>query len=116
MANSPPKFVRNLKDARVSLDKDCRLGVKVTGHPAPVITWFKDGVEIVTLHTLPSEVCETYTFVISSAQEDDCGEYSCEATNMYGKAATSSKVVLCEESVAVLLNRKGKRADALARS
>lgn len=48
--------MRSLVDTEVRIDQDCRLRVKVRGHPAPVITWKKDGEEIVTLHTLPTEV------------------------------------------------------------
>ena len=58
MANSKPEFVRGLVDTIAIADEDCRLRVKVTGHPAPTVTWLKDKEEIVTLHTLPNEVCK----------------------------------------------------------
>ena len=55
-ANTKPEFTRKLVDTVALMDEDCRLRVKVSGHPPPTVTWLKDGEEIITLTTLPNEV------------------------------------------------------------
>ncbi|XP_046852271.1 neural cell adhesion molecule 2-like isoform X2 [Xenia sp. Carnegie-2017] len=69
-----------------------KINVKVTGKPAPVVTWLKNGAPVrdnpgTYIRTDQSgRVAEAIsTFRLSPARRNDNGDYGCEARNLYGR-------------------------------
>lgn len=65
---------------------------RVTGKPAPVVTWLKNGAPVrdnpgtYILTDQSGRVAEAIsTFRLSPARRNDNGAYGCEARNLYGR-------------------------------
>lgn len=54
---------------------------QVTGYPAPAVTWYRNGVRIVSTKTL---TIESSTIAIRSLERSDSGKYTVEARNKAG--------------------------------
>lgn len=67
----------------------------VRGTPAPIVSWFKDGVELFSSRSYRVVTDEgTSTLVIHQAALADEGEIKCSATNRVGYAVTRCKLTL----------------------
>ena len=86
------------------------LRVQVKGDPDPQITWTKDGKPLSS-----SEILEVKykngvgTVTIKETFPEDCGKYSCKATNTKGSVETSCKVKILP--MAAKSNGGGKQAN-----
>ena len=82
------------------------LRVQVKGDPDPQITWTKDGKALSS-----SEILEVKykngvgTVTIKETFPEDCGKYSCKATNTKGSVETSCKVKILP------MTKSGKQAN-----
>lgn len=89
---SPPGFKEELRDLSVKYKSNATFVCKVTGHPKPVVKWYKRGKEI-----LPDgkkiKIQEFkggyYQLVISAADEEDATVYQIRATNQGGSISTT---------------------------
>lgn len=69
------------------------LEVLVEGRPEPLVTWYKDGVELsASPHFEISCVDGRARLVILSPQASDSGEYACIARNHLGEARSSARI------------------------
>ncbi len=91
-----PKVVKEIepKELTVPGKKDLRLQCKISGFPAPVIKWLRDGNEIkVRKGVLVSQDASGgATLVVEKAQLTDAGTYTAVGTNEVGQAETSCEV------------------------
>ncbi|XP_063987212.1 uncharacterized protein LOC135167689 isoform X2 [Diachasmimorpha longicaudata] len=79
-----PKYLENLK-AVLCDDGTVNLECKVIGVPQPVLTWYKDGVEL-----KPGDIHR----IISGGDGTCClGTYTCRATNCMGSVSSSASLV-----------------------
>jgi len=62
----------------------------VSGVPKPVITWQKDGVQVVLREKI--YIADDNTLVIKEAEIQDSAKYTCIVENSFGKDDTSSIV------------------------
>ena len=59
------------------------------GKPSPVVTWFKDGVKLVTDNRIKVfNVSSTWYLTIENLRRGDGGLYTCEATNYVGSVTS----------------------------
>ena len=79
--------------------RQVELMVRVTGTPAPKISWFKDGLEVFSgrrsrVVTNGEGTVITSTLLIHQAALADEGEIKCAATNRAGHAVTKAHLRL----------------------
>lgn len=88
---SAPVFIREISDAEISIEDVAKLSVTVIGYPKPKIQWFFNG-----LLLTPSADYkfvfdgDNHSLIILFARREDEGEYTCMASNEYGKAVCSA--------------------------
>ncbi|XP_044288051.1 immunoglobulin-like and fibronectin type III domain-containing protein 1 [Varanus komodoensis] len=95
----PPRFLVPLKPHVVTLGFDCHMSCAVTGHPAPQVTWYKDGKNISQDHSFFSKndfgVC---SLVIPGVTPSDGGQYKVVAINELGQASSKAELTIKEPS------------------
>ncbi|KHN81711.1 Titin [Toxocara canis] len=96
--NIKPEFKEQLMDVSAIEGSEIALECKVVGTPAPVLTWYKDGLKLL----LENRMLQ-YTdrkglsrLNIMNVVIDDAGEYSCEAVNPLGKDFTHCTVKIVD--------------------
>uniref|UniRef100_A0A183TXY2 Immunoglobulin I-set domain protein n=1 Tax=Toxocara canis TaxID=6265 RepID=A0A183TXY2_TOXCA len=94
-AKRPPVFKAQLTNVGVEEGEYCRFETQVApvNDPYMKIEWFKDGKPVLIGHRFRSTL--DFGFVcldVLYALPDDTGEYTCVATNRYGKAKLSAKL------------------------
>jgi hypothetical protein len=91
-----PKVVKEIEPKEVTVPgkKDLKLQCKISGFPAPVIKWQRDGNEIkVRKGVLVSQDASGgATLVVEKAQMTDAGKYTAIGVNEVGQAETSCEV------------------------
>uniref|UniRef100_A0A4W6D352 Hemicentin-1 n=1 Tax=Lates calcarifer TaxID=8187 RepID=A0A4W6D352_LATCA len=83
--NVPPDFRDSETPGNVSvvLSQPTSLVCDVTGSPAPVITWYKDGTPVVSSNSI--QILDMgKTLRLLKAATEDAGSYSCKAINIAG--------------------------------
>lgn len=86
-----PEFTEHLKDLNVDEGTRVTFEVRVSGKPAPKITWYKHGKELISSSRY--EIVQKENFVkliIPKAQRDDTGKYVCVAKNDGGQVQSSA--------------------------
>ncbi|THD24670.1 Titin [Fasciola hepatica] len=91
----PPQFVQPLSSVMAAEGTRVVLDGVVTGHPQPVISWFRQGRKLedgpdVRLEFRDNQVRLT----LSEAFAEDTGEYTCEAENVAGRAQSTATIVI----------------------
>ncbi|KAK3921135.1 Titin [Frankliniella fusca] len=94
-----PHFSKELQDTVALENEKVELTVRVTGTPAPKISWFKDGLEVFSgrrsrVVTDGEGTVITSTLVIHQAALADEGEIKCAATNRAGHAVSKARLRL----------------------
>lgn len=94
-----PEFVQPIKPQVAKPSQVTELKSVVSGKPAPVVTWYRDNVEIVPdeKHTIiyNEETGQTVLTITDTSPLDEC-VYTVEATNPFGNATCRANVVLSE--------------------
>ncbi|XP_023259208.1 titin-like, partial [Seriola lalandi dorsalis] len=86
-----PVFLSQLSPAAVTSGETARFTVKVSGFPKPTVQWSHNGTILKTssMYKLIEER-EEYTLVITKVTSEVQGEYSCTATNRFGKTTCTT--------------------------
>lgn len=86
-----PVFVTKLSPAIVTMGNTAKFTATVAGVPKPVVQWYHNGQVITTssIYTFVQEN-EEYTLVISNVKKEFEGEYTCTASNRFGKSTCAS--------------------------
>lgn len=89
-----PQFSTELEPCTVTEGETAVLECAVAGKPMPEVKWMKDGQQIQpdSRHKIESLASGQQKLTITKASEDDVGEYTCEAVNAAGSAATFAQV------------------------
>ncbi|KAJ0032742.1 hypothetical protein NQD34_002823 [Periophthalmus magnuspinnatus] len=83
--NVPPDFVNSETSGNVSvvLNQPTSIVCDVTGSPPPVITWYKNGIPVVSSNSI--QILDSgKTLKLLQAARPDAGSYSCKAINIAG--------------------------------
>ncbi|CAG9532190.1 unnamed protein product [Cercopithifilaria johnstoni] len=93
--NRPPEFKTKLTNIGVEESDYCRFETQIApvNDPYMKVEWFKDGKPVLIGHRFRSMLDFGFACLdVFYALPDDTGEYTCVATNPYGKATTSAKL------------------------
>ena len=105
----PPKFSTPIHPCVVKEGESCIFSAVVSGAPQPEVIWLKDKVPLVpndhyvTEHDKATNLC---TLTINVATSEDIAVYSCQATNIAGKATCTANVVVVPMSAEVMITDK----------
>uniref|UniRef100_A0A915PRJ2 Ig-like domain-containing protein n=1 Tax=Setaria digitata TaxID=48799 RepID=A0A915PRJ2_9BILA len=94
-AKRPPEFKTKLTNIGVEESDYCRFETQIApiNDPYMKVEWFKDGKPVLIGHRFRSMLDFGFACLdVLYALPDDTGEYTCVATNPYGKATTSAKL------------------------
>ncbi|KAJ0183997.1 hypothetical protein K1T71_000420 [Dendrolimus kikuchii] len=91
----PPQFTMRLRDRRVQATYPVRLTCQVVGNPSPIVTWFKDSVEV-TLDSRHSMYQDEHfhTLEIAPTTVEDGGIYEVMARNTCGAVSCRCGLVV----------------------
>ena len=89
--HAPPAFLTAPQSLTVTQGATTNFTVEVSGVPAPVFTWFKDGVRLT--NSSGYSAVDTANLLVLTAQAAQAGSYVVVATNVAG-AITSAPVTL----------------------
>uniref|UniRef100_A0A3Q4HV55 Ig-like domain-containing protein n=2 Tax=Pseudocrenilabrinae TaxID=318546 RepID=A0A3Q4HV55_NEOBR len=97
----PPSFIQRLQSSTVRQGSQVRLDVRVTGIPAPVVKFYREGAEIQSSTDFRIiQDGDLHSLLIAEAFPEDSGTYSVTATNSSGRAtSTAELLVQGEEAV-----------------
>ncbi|KAJ9596374.1 hypothetical protein L9F63_012602, partial [Diploptera punctata] len=96
----PPVFGRRLQAQVAKVGERVCMGCEVTGTPDPVITWYKDGIQI--LGAVPGGPFRTkiqgnsYSLIIEKAGLEHSGKYTVKAVNSGGEAQCIADFIVME--------------------
>lgn len=98
---APPSFIQRLQSSTVRQGSQVRLDVRVTGIPAPVVKFYREGAEIQSSTDFRIiQDGDLHSLLIAEAFPEDSGTYSVTATNSSGRAtSTAELLVQGEEAV-----------------
>jgi len=102
-----PVFNTDLSNAETLLGEDANFACKLSGKPAPKITWCRDGEELMASDRVKfmSPDSRTHILRLSRVEEADLGVYECKATNKVGTLSSKAKLIITD-----LEERKKERA------
>ena len=91
-----PVFLVKATNMEVMEGKSCRINIRVTGRPPPVITWYKNGEPCVEsgLSRITVQENGVESLIFDEAHEHDNGEYTVMADNAGGRAITNCKLTV----------------------
>ena len=95
---SAPEFVQVLEESVAREGQPHRLSCRLTGHPQPVVSWFKNGIcvdhcrDYVISEDGNEEICCQLSF--AQVFVEDGAVFECRARNEAGEAATSAKLTV----------------------
>lgn len=86
-----PVFVTKLSPAIVTVGNTAKFTVVLAGFPKPVVQWYHSG-QVITSSSIYTFVQENeeYTLVISNVKKELEGQYTCTASNRFGKSTCAS--------------------------
>ncbi|GMR51488.1 hypothetical protein PMAYCL1PPCAC_21683, partial [Pristionchus mayeri] len=100
-AAKAPEFIIKLQDKNVKVSEQTVLECKVTGTPAPKITWFHEQEEIRSSAKYTIEtIDEVQRLTVTKTEKIESGSYHCVAVNEAGKAETSSRLAVYTPNIA----------------
>ncbi|KAJ3599333.1 hypothetical protein NHX12_033296 [Muraenolepis orangiensis] len=93
---SPPAFEVLLLNVSTKMGQTIKLTCRVTGSPAPVVTWLKDGLQLDddSRHIITAERTGTCSLILDGLTAEDSGQYVCYATSSMGNASTLAQVTV----------------------
>ncbi|GMT37605.1 hypothetical protein PFISCL1PPCAC_28901 [Pristionchus fissidentatus] len=96
-----PEFIIKLQDKNVKVNENAVLECKVTGTPAPKITWFHEQEEIRSSSKYTIEtIDEVQRLTVIKTEKIESGSYRCVAENEAGKAETTSRLAVFTPNIA----------------
>ena len=91
-----PVFLVKATNMEVMEGKSCRINIRVTGRPPPLITWFKNGEPVVEsgLSRITVQENGVESLIFDEVHENDNAEYTVMAENAGGRAVTNCKLTV----------------------
>lgn len=83
----PPTSIRTHDAA-----PEIRLQCKAVGSPQPVITWSRNGIQLISSNRIQIE--SDGSLVIRPVETGDHGTYRCDATNINGRVSAEADVLI----------------------
>lgn len=91
----PPSFIQRLQSSTVRQGSQVRLDVRVTGIPAPVVKFYREGAEIQSSTDFRIiQDGDLHSLLIAEAFPEDSGTYSVTATNSSGRATSTAELLV----------------------
>ncbi|XP_055601197.1 roundabout homolog 1-like [Uranotaenia lowii] len=85
----PPLIVQGPVNQTLPVKSVAVLPCRATGVPAPVISWYREGIPILTSHRI--NITDSGTLTVSDlSKNDDAGLYTCVASSKSGKSTWSA--------------------------
>uniref|UniRef100_A0A1I7XHF4 Immunoglobulin I-set domain protein n=1 Tax=Heterorhabditis bacteriophora TaxID=37862 RepID=A0A1I7XHF4_HETBA len=114
-ATEKPTFIKELISTEVKVKQSVTMTVAVKGVPEPEVEWMKDGkkIDIDGKKIIKEKSDITHSITISSAEFEDAGVYSCQATNSAGMANTIANLVVPPIFIQELRPTEVKEAETL---
>jgi len=82
----PPQMSRSHDEYTVIVDNPILMSCEVTGIPAPQVTWFSQGTDVMDANRTGWRVLANGALRIDHVTTEDAGMYECVATNVAGNA------------------------------
>ncbi|KAK7169443.1 hypothetical protein R3I93_005419 [Phoxinus phoxinus] len=99
---APPNFIQRLQSMTVRQGSQVRLDVRVTGIPAPVVKFYREGAEIQSSADFQIvQDGDLYSLLIAEAFPEDSGTYSVSASNSSGRATSTAELLVQGEEEVV---------------
>ena len=98
-ANVKPAFEEKMKPVDVTEGEPAQFSVKVTGHPPPVIDWYKGKDKLEDegrIEMVDDEDSGTYSLTINNTLPEDAGAYKCVAENEEGQVSCKAALAVRE--------------------
>uniref|UniRef100_A0A7E4VLM8 HPt domain-containing protein n=1 Tax=Panagrellus redivivus TaxID=6233 RepID=A0A7E4VLM8_PANRE len=91
-----PDFIKRLISEEIVEGERLRWTVRVTGDPAPKVTWLRDGIVIPSCPEvqLVDEGAGHHSMIIEKVQLVDSGQFTCLAENSAGEARSTADLVV----------------------
>ncbi|GAA6091334.1 obscurin, partial [Tachysurus ichikawai] len=91
----PPMVQVDMEDLCVQPGQPATFSVVITGQPIPEISWFKDGVELVSgEHIVMKHSGARFSLNLLNVYFSDCGTYTCTAKNSSGHVSCHANLTL----------------------
>ncbi|GMR58628.1 hypothetical protein PMAYCL1PPCAC_28823, partial [Pristionchus mayeri] len=106
---SAPKFTLPLEDIMCKETEMLKLEVRISANPAPEITWYKDGRELIhsdRYRILYDDEEHRYSLTLLNGYAEESGQYRCVARNAVGQEESSCWLNIQEPE-----QRKAKKVD-----
>lgn len=89
---------RNLRNLTVKEGEPIYLDVKISGEPAPDVTWYQDGKTFIeNAHRRTENIPNNSKFFNDKPERKDTGVYKITATNKYGSDTAEIEItVVCK--------------------
>jgi hypothetical protein len=92
-SGQPPEFKKLFYDRHVQPGDSLRLDAVILGAPKPKVKWLFNGDVPAQENCRCTMAGDTYSFVLDSFDESNCGRYSIVAENTHGKATCSAEIL-----------------------
>lgn len=89
----PPIIVQGPANQTLPIKSVAALPCKTMGNPAPVVSWYKDGIPIVLTKRINISISGTLT-ITELDKDEDTGLYTCVASSKSGKSTWSAYLKL----------------------
>ncbi|XP_028907827.2 myotilin isoform X1 [Ornithorhynchus anatinus] len=96
----PPRFVQVPENLSIEEGRFCRIDFKVSGLPAPDVTWYLNGAPVHSddFHKMIVSEKGFHSLIFEVVRASDAGAYACVATNRAGEATFTVQLdVLAKE-------------------
>ncbi|KAK2841467.1 hypothetical protein Q7C36_013046 [Tachysurus vachellii] len=91
----PPMVQVDMEDLCVQPGQPATFSVVITGQPIPEISWFKDGVELISgEHIVMKQSGARFSLNLLTVYFSDCGTYACTAKNSSGYVSCHANLTL----------------------
>ena len=89
----PPSFTERLYDISIKEGEPVKLTVRVAGHPAPEVTWYREGSQIISSPDFEIvQEGDIHSLYIPEVFYEDVGKFTAKATNVGGQDETSANL------------------------